>query len=236
VPRSHCEIAVLKLTLPDAIVDVEVVRRVRKTIGIRIVAGRVEIAAHPRVPVAQLQRLLEQKRDWITRHLQLQRHALREQQQALTQVWLAGEALTIRHQPEMPAGVRRQEELLLVGGPEEQIKVQLAEFLHNTARVQIPRRFAEMQSLAVRLPARLQLSSARTRWGSCSQQGVIRLNWRLVQAPPEVLDYVIAHELAHLRHMNHSAAFWNETARMFSNWKSARAWLKTRGESLFLFG
>lgn len=87
-----------------------------------------------------------------------------------------------------------------------------------------------------RQPASLSLSSARTRWGSCSASGAIRLNWRLVQAPPHILDYVLAHELAHLVHMNHSAAFWSETERLFPHWRTARQWLKQHGDTLFAFG
>ena len=86
-----------------------------------------------------------------------------------------------------------------------------------------------------RQPSGLQLSSARTRWGSCTAAGVIRLNWRLLQAPPAVLDYVMAHELAHLEHMNHSPAFWAETARLYPDWQTARRWLKQHGAELFHF-
>ena len=79
--------------------------------------------------------------------------------------------------------------------------------------------------------ARLALAIA-----SCSASGTIRLNWRLVQAPPQVLDYVLAHELAHLVHMNHSAAFWAEVARLEPDWQQARLWLKTHGTTLFSLG
>jgi predicted metal-dependent hydrolase len=236
VLRSHCENVVLTLSLPEGLLEVDLVRRVRKSIGIRIVAGRVEVIAHPKVPLAQLQQLLQQKRDWILRHLQRQQASLGARQQQPDRVFLAGVPLVVVHRPQMAAGVLLQPGQVLVGGVEEQIKPQLGDFLRQQAHQLIPVRFAAMHPLAVRSASRLQLSSARTRWGSCSEKGVIRLNWRLVQAPAEIVDYVIAHELAHLRHMNHSAAFWNETARMFSNWKNARIWLKTQGESLFLFG
>ncbi|WP_280954948.1 M48 family metallopeptidase [Paludibacterium denitrificans] len=99
-----------------------------------------------------------------------------------------------------------------------------------------PVKLAELAQRCTRAPASLALSSARTRWGSCTSAGVIRLNWRLVQAPPDILDYVVAHELAHLVHMNHSAAFWSETARLFPDWQRARLWLKQHGSTLFRFG
>jgi predicted metal-dependent hydrolase len=83
---------------------------------------------------------------------------------------------------------------------------------------------AEMQRAA---PA-IALSSARSRWGSCSVDGSIRLNWRLIHLPPHLIDYVIAHEMAHLIEMNHSAAFWREVEKLYADWKSARAELKQR--------
>lgn len=76
-------------------------------------------------------------------------------------------------------------------------------------------------------PPALTLSSARTRWGSCSARG-IRLNWRLVQLPPALIDYVVAHEVAHLLEMNHSPRFWSVVERLYPGWRAARAELRQR--------
>lgn len=78
----------------------------------------------------------------------------------------------------------------------------------------------------------LALSSARTRWGSCSTRTGIRLNWRLVHLPPHFADYVIAHELAHLVEMNHSARFWAVVAELFPEWQDVRADLKRRAAEI----
>ena len=75
-------------------------------------------------------------------------------------------------------------------------------------------------------PPPLTLSAARTRWGSCSLKTGIRLNWRLIHFPPHVIDYVVAHELAHLREMNHSPSFWAVVGQLFPTYKAARADLK----------
>ena len=80
--------------------------------------------------------------------------------------------------------------------------------------------------------ARLRLSSARTRWGSCSPTGTISLNWRLVMAPPAVIDYVIIHELAHLKEKNHSARYWARVEQLLPGYRSLRAWLKSNGDCL----
>ncbi len=79
---------------------------------------------------------------------------------------------------------------------------------------------------------RLGLSSARTRWGSCSAHSGIRLNWRLLHLPSHLGDYVVAHEVAHLLEMNHSERFWAVVARLYPEWKAARAELKQRAASL----
>lgn len=76
----------------------------------------------------------------------------------------------------------------------------------------------------------VKLSSARTRWGSCSSKGYINLTWRLVMAPPEIIDYVVVHELCHLREANHSSAFWAQVAAIMPDYKSQRRWLKENGQ------
>jgi len=85
--------------------------------------------------------------------------------------------------------------------------------------------------LAVQTP-RVLLSSARSRWGSCNVKGEVRLSWRLVQAAPHVVDYVVAHELAHLKEMNHSARFWRIVERLCPDHISARAELDAMGQHL----
>ncbi len=75
----------------------------------------------------------------------------------------------------------------------------------------------------------VKLSSARTRWGSCSSKGYINLTWRLVMAPLEIIDYVVVHELCHLREANHSSAFWAQVGAIMPDYKSRRRWLKENG-------
>jgi predicted metal-dependent hydrolase len=79
---------------------------------------------------------------------------------------------------------------------------------------------------------RLALSSAQTRWGSCSRDGGIRVNWRLIHMPTQLGDYVVAHEVAHLLEMNHSERFWSVVGSLYPDWKAARSELKRRATSL----
>lgn len=81
-------------------------------------------------------------------------------------------------------------------------------------------------------PPALRLTSARTRWGSCSRASGVRINWRLVHAPVQLVDYVVAHELAHLKEMNHTPRFWAEVERLYPDWQVARAELRRFGDAL----
>lgn len=80
-----------------------------------------------------------------------------------------------------------------------------------------------------------RLKEQKTRWGSCSSRGNINLNWRAVMAPEPVVDYLIIHELAHLKHLNHSPAFWDVVRRYCPQYASWRRWLKVNGEQLILY-
>ena len=78
----------------------------------------------------------------------------------------------------------------------------------------------------------LTLKDTRSRWGSCSAEGNLMFSWRLILAPPSVLDYVVAHEVAHLRHMDHSRAFWNVVRKVCPEYQAPRNWLRREGAGL----
>ena len=92
----------------------------------------------------------------------------------------------------------------------------------------------EAPRLGVRY-ARIRVADQRTRWGSCSQSGTLSFNWRLVIAPEDVLEYVVIHELCHLRELNHSKAFWRLLDEAMPGWKLHRSWLNEHGHELQAF-
>lgn len=94
---------------------------------------------------------------------------------------------------------------------------------------ELPPRVLELASLHGYVPRIIQVRNQRARWGSCSARGRISLNWRLVQVPTDVRDYIILHELAHLRHLNHSPRFWDEVRRICPAFEAAEAWIKAHG-------
>ncbi len=108
----------------------------------------------------------------------------------------------------------------------------LERFIKTRARLVITK-WAEADSAALGKPfGKISLRDPRARWGSCSSEGNLMFSWRLMLAPPEVLRYVVAHEVAHLREMNHSAAFWAEVAALMPAYQPPRRWLKENGSRL----
>ncbi|MEK7570775.1 MAG: SprT family zinc-dependent metalloprotease [Patescibacteria group bacterium] len=95
--------------------------------------------------------------------------------------------------------------------------------------VERAQRYAKITGVTYRS---IKITTATTRWGSCSSQKTLNFNWKLIMAPIEVLDYVVAHELAHLSEMNHSRAFWETVRKMYPLYREYRTWLKRYGHSL----
>ncbi len=104
----------------------------------------------------------------------------------------------------------------------------------EAARDYFPKRAAYFQALTGGEYYRITIRDQKTRWGSCSAKGTLSFNWRLMLAPPAVLDYVVVHELCHLTHMDHSAAFWQAVEAVCPDYRTHRKWLKDHGHELIL--
>lgn len=121
---------------------------------------------------------------------------------------------------------------LLVPGPSESLPARLHAFLRATARDRLAAA-CDRHAAALGRPYRtLTLRDPRSRWGSCTARGGLMFSWRLVLAPPPVLDYVAAHEVAHLARMDHSPAFWAVVEGLCPGWQARRDWLRSEGASL----
>lgn len=121
---------------------------------------------------------------------------------------------------------------LLIGGNEATLGKRLAGFLKARARERLAHASRHYAEKLGRDFAKITLRDTRSRWGSCTHDGNLMYSWRLILAPPEVLDYVAAHEVAHLIEMNHSPAFWANVAAIMPGYKTQRSWLRTHGSSL----
>ena len=104
--------------------------------------------------------------------------------------------------------------------------------LRMRAGGELPARCVELAAVHGLAVARVSVRNQRSRWGACSSRGVITLNWRLIQMPPSVSDYVILHELMHMRQPNHSRRFWREVESVCAWWRDAERWLKKNGREI----
>lgn len=104
----------------------------------------------------------------------------------------------------------------------------------DAAKEYFPKRVAYFRTLTGGRYSRITIRDQKTRWGSCSAKGTLSFNWRLMLAPPAILDYVVVHELCHLTHMNHSPAFWQAVEAVYPDYRTARRWLKEHGAELVL--
>lgn len=121
---------------------------------------------------------------------------------------------------------------LLVPGAAEQLPARLKAFLQHAARDRLVEAADRYSCALGRKFNKIAIRDTRSRWGSCSSAGRLMFSWRLVMAPPEVLDYVAAHEVAHLEEMNHSPTYWKVVSRLLPGYETPRRWLKRNGQDL----
>lgn len=127
-------------------------------------------------------------------------------------------------------------QLLCVAGAAPHLARRLRDYLKREARRDLERASRAMaQTLGVKV-RRVSVRDQVSRWGSCSTTGVLSYSWRLILAPPFVLDYLAAHEVAHLLEMNHSARFWRLVERVYPDVRRAKTWLDTHGSDLHRYG
>lgn len=209
----------------------------RRSIGFVVAADGLAVSAPRWVGLSDIEAALREKAAWILRKLHEQRERARRLDAARvdwrdgTRLPFLGEPVQLRLDP-LTTGVvlHAPARALHLGLPAHAAPQQIRDAVQSWLQRQARRIFEERCALfAPRLKVRmkrLSLSSAATRWGSASADGSIRLNWRLVHFALPVIDYVVAHELAHLREMNHSPAFWDVVRGAVPDFENARSALR----------
>ena len=190
--------------------------------------GRVTLSMPARASEAEALAFAGSKADWV--RAILAETAPRQVIGPGATVPFEGRALTIT--PARVRAVRVEGDALLVPGDPARFATRIEAFLKLAARQRLQ---AESEGFAAALGRKVHaitLRDTRSRWGSCTHDGRLMYSWRLIMAPPEVLRYVAAHEVAHLREMNHSPAFWAHVARLMPDYARHRRWLRTHGNDL----
>lgn len=193
--------------------------------------GAVTLTLPPRMREAEAMAFLRGQEDWLRRAL-----AARPCVQAVgigTLLPVEGRALTLAPGP--GRAVRVEGDRLLIPGDLAQAGARAGAWLKALARERLAEASDRHAAALGCRYATLTLRDTRSRWGSCTAAGGLMYSWRLAMAPPQVLDYVAAHEVAHLQQMNHSPAFWAVVARLFPAHAAARRWLKAEGTHLHAF-
>ena len=192
-------------------------------------SGRVPtLTLPPGVPVAHARAFLADHEGWLRRHLSA--GAARVPVGEGSVLPFGDGTLTLRRQP--GRGILRSGEVLAIGGPAAALGPRAAAWMREQARAACVAG-ADRHAAALGLrPGRITLRDPRSRWGSCTAEGDLMFSWRLVMAPPAVLDYVVAHEVAHLAELNHSPRFWAVVRRLCPGVDAWRDWLRRNGASL----
>lgn len=149
---------------------------------------------------------------------------------------LRGEPHCIEAAREARGAVRLTGSILRVPGDPEGLSEKLTRYLKREARKDVTAAIEHLEREHGLKPTRISIRDTRSRWGSCSSTGTVSFSWRLILAPRNVLFYVVAHELAHLREMNHGPKFWALVAELDPNYEAAKRWLKTNGQTLHRYG
>ncbi len=204
------------------------VRARRLTLRVSRQSGAVTLTLPRRTPLREGAAFAQSREGWIRAQL----HGL-VPVQALTfgtTIPFRGEAVTLT--PAKVRAPRLDGAALLVPDDPDRLAARVRAFARTQARGELALACDHYARVLGRPYGRLTLRDTRSRWGSCSSRGDLMFSWRLILAPPAILDYVAAHEVAHLAEMNHAPEFWAVCARLFPDHKRARAWLRREGDAL----
>jgi predicted metal-dependent hydrolase len=185
--------------------------------------------------VAEARRFAEKNVAWLEKQLlrQMQRPAGPAMWRAGSEILFRGECVRLELVANgLTSLVRFGGEAIAVSDATGDLRPAVERQLRRLATRELPSRVLELAALHQLPVRRVTIRNQRSRWGSCSRRGTISLNWRLVQIPPAVRDYLVLHELAHLREMNHSRRFWSEVARLCPDYRQAERWLKQHSSLL----
>lgn len=206
-------------------------RRGRRSVGLRVDSAGLTVSAPLSAPLSRIETAIVESEGWIRRKLEVWlARAVPEPSwgQGATLPFLGGH-LTLEVTIAGRAAADKVGDVLRIRARSlETVEIRrvVEAFYRRSALVHFAERTFVLARIAGLGTPRVFLSSAKSRWGSCNSRREIRLSWRLIKAPPEVIDYVICHELAHLRHMNHSPAFWSEVERLCPEHRRLRAQLE----------
>lgn len=217
----------------------------RRSISIEVKAAEVMVRAPMRVPERELHKFVQEKKRWIMQKIAAQQQHLASLPQRTyvsgSDFPYLGKTLIVSLDMAASAAVECVDNCLLVRlssrsrlAQEEQVRRLIYAWYQQQALAILTVR---TQALAAQMGLRcnaVTIKTTRSKWGHCTSRGAIQYNWQIILAPEAIVDYLVAHEVCHLRHPNHSAAFWQLVASVCPTYESDRLWLRTHGAHLML--
>ena len=210
-----------------------------RRLSLRVTPKGVVVVTPPRTPQFLIQQFVDAHQDWI--QTQQQKLAAQQLDDSVVMIFGIQYPKQLGYKPELPLGISIHQQSVFANLPEAHggkkewgsaQEKQLLRFLKAAAITYITERTRTVAEKMKTRYAHLTLREQSSRWGSCSSQGNLNFNWRLVHAPTPVIDYVIIHELAHRTHMDHSRRFWNLVAEYDPAYLEHRGWLKRHGQGM----
>lgn len=248
LPRTKRTVPELRLTHETLTYTID--RRRRRTVGVVVRRdGRVEVHAPVATPVGEVRRIVDEFRPWIERKREelkerIRRKRLRRFDDGDLVPYLGGSLRLAIEESERPAmeAVVREDDVLRVHVPSglaptsrsAVVRYAVVRWLLDQARDVLHEHHVSASKRVGKSAKRVVVKDMASRWGSCGPDRRMSLNWRLVLAPPSVIDYVLVHELCHIQHPNHSRAFWRTVGEHCATWREGRAWLRKHGDELDL--
>jgi predicted metal-dependent hydrolase len=204
-------------------------RAKRMTLRVKASEAKITLTAPPLTPLAMMQDFLNRYSGWVeVRSQKLSPPKLLAHGDILP---FKGKALELIYAP-LVRGVFLNENTLEIGGEQAGFQRRLHNFLYKEAKMaltQSSERYAAQLNVTIE---KITVRDTTSRWGSCSSKGALNYSWRVILAPPEVLDYLCAHEVAHRLEMNHSSRFWAIVERLYPDYEKQEKWLKKHGSKL----
>jgi predicted metal-dependent hydrolase len=208
-------------------------RRGRRGVGLKVDAEGLTVSAPVSVPVHRVEHLVRESESWVLGKMAVwrERRVPEPRWEDGARVPYLGGELSLRFVPGRRVLASQEAGALVVAAPvhdPETVRRAVVAWYKRAALPHLAHRAFVFARLAGLAPPRVMLSSAGSRWGSCNSRREVRLAWRLLKAPAELIDYVVCHELAHLRHMNHSRDFWSEVERLCPDYRRLRDELEAK--------
>jgi hypothetical protein len=220
-----------QVQLAGEILSYKLVRARRRTIALFVDGNGIEARAPRHAAIAEIETFMREKERWIRRRLAAPRRRSIVWEAGTTLPWL-GQSVTLALRPGGNS-IRLSCGLLEVGLADgASLRERVLAWIRVQALALFRERVTALSHVLDLTVSGIGLSNAKTQWGSCSASGRIRLNWRLMLLPTHLVDYVVAHELAHRRELNHSVRFWDVVATLYPRYREARRELSALSKTL----